>query len=170
MHLIALLRNFTRILPIVLLTLVSCARNQDDSALSQMRVRSMQTHSFVGYSSREVTKEILSVLQDEGYMIKSVSSELGLLTAELDTNIEKFSSKFWSSVFKGKQARWKKHSLLEMTSNISEEGENTKVRINYLVRVYDNLGRIVDVHQIFDERAYQEFYIKVQKGLFSKQR
>ncbi len=111
---------------------------------------------------------MLAVLQDEGYMVKNVSGDLGLVTAERNTHIEKFGSKFWAYVFSGKRARWKKHSLIEITSNVTEDHANTKLRINFLVRVYDNLGRVVDVHQILDEEPYTEFFNKVQKGLLSK--
>ncbi|NGX38916.1 MAG: hypothetical protein KR126chlam1_00232 [Chlamydiae bacterium] len=145
----------------------SCVRKQDDPAIVQARIRSMQTHTFVGHDGKKVIKEILAILQDEGYMIKNVSSDFGLLTAELDTNIEKFSSKFWAYLFSGKRARWKKHSVLEMTSNVTEEGNKTKVRINFLMRIYDNLGRVVDVHQIMNEEAYQDIFVRIQRGLLS---
>lgn len=128
----------------------------------------MQTHTFVGHNAKTVLKEIISVLQDEGFMVKNINGEIGVLTAERDTNIEKFSSKFWAYIFSGKTARWKKQSVVELTTNITEEGEKTRVRINFLVRVFDNLGRVVDVHQVFEEEAYMDFFNKVQKGLLCK--
>lgn len=126
----------------------------------------MQTRTFVGHDAKSVSKEMLCVLQDEGYMVKNVSNELGVITAEKDFNIEKVSSKFFAYLFSGKQARWKKHTTIEMTSNIYEEKGNTKVRINFLVRIYDNLGRVVDVHQVLDDETYLEFFNQIQKGLF----
>lgn len=148
-----------------LLLLSSCGRQMEDPVVAQMRVRAMQTRTFVGHDAKIVTKEMLAVLQDQGYMVKSVSNDLGVVTAELDTNIESFSSKFWAYIFSGKGARWKKHSVVEITTNISEDKGNTKIRINYLVRVFDNLGRVVDVHQILDDEAYLDFFNKIQKGL-----
>lgn len=150
----------------LILLLFGCGRRGEDSYVAQARVRAMQTKTFVGYTSQQVTKEIIAVLQDEGYMIKNVSHDLGLLTAERDTSVEKFSKKFFALVFRGKQARWKKHSLIEMTTNVSETDGKTKARINFLVRVYDNLGRVVDVHQLLEEGPYADFFNRVQKGLF----
>ena len=72
----------------------------------------MQTRSFVGYDAKTVIKEVIAVLQDEGYIVKNINTEVGLLTAECDLDIEKFSSKFWATIFSGKRARWKKHSLI----------------------------------------------------------
>jgi len=132
-----------------------------------MRLRKMQTRTYVGTTARSVAKELLAILQDEGFMVKNVNAELGLITAERDNNIEKFASKFWAYVFSGKQATWKKHSLVEITSNITEEKGNTKVRINLLLRVFDNFGRIVDVEQVLEEEAYVDFFNKVQRGLVS---
>lgn len=128
----------------------------------------MQTKTFVGYDAKTVTKEIISVLQDEGFMLKNLSGDLGVITAERDSNIEKFGSKFWAYVFSGKRARWKKQSVIEVTMNITEEQGKTKVRINYLVRILDNLGRLVDVHQVYDEPIYTDFFNKVQRGLLIK--
>lgn len=130
-----------------------------------MRLRKMQTRTFVGATPKAVAKELLAILQDEGFMVKNVNAELGLITAERDTNVEKFSSKFWAYILSGRQATWKKHSLVEITSNITEEKGKTKIRINLLLREFDNHGRIVDVHQVLEEEAYVDFFEKVQNGL-----
>jgi len=127
----------------------------------------MQTRTYVGSNSKEVAKELLAILQDEGFMVKNVNAELGLITAERDSDIEKFRSKFWAHVFSGKQATWKKHSLVEITSNITEDKGNTKIRVNLMIRVFDNLGRVIDVHQVLDEKVYIDFFNKVQRGLVS---
>lgn len=153
---------------ILLLLFVSCARHTEDPLVAQMQLRKMQTRTYVGTSSKAVAKELLAVLQDEGFMVKNVNAELGLITAERDTNIEKLSSKFWAYVFSGKQASWKKHSLIEITSNITEEKGKTKIRINLLLREFDNFGRIIDVHQVLEEEAYEGFFNKMQRGLISK--
>lgn len=154
-----------RYLVFLVLIFSSCARNTEDPLVAQMRLRKMQTRTYVGATAKSVAKELLAIMQDEGFMVKNVNAELGLITAERDTNIEKFSSKFWAYVFSGKQATWKKHSLIEITSNITEEKGNTKVRINLLLRVFDNFGRIVDVEQVLEEEAYVDFFNKVQRGL-----
>lgn len=133
--------------------------------MTQLRVRNMQTRTFVGFDLKAITKEMIAVLQDEGYIVKNVNTELGLLTAELNTNIEKFASKFFAYLFSGRQASWRKHSLVEMTSNIYEEKGSAKIRVNFLLRIFDNNGHVVDVYPILDEEAYLDFFNKVQKGL-----
>jgi len=159
----------SKIIPILLLLLASCTHHAENQAVAQMRVRGMQTRSFIGIEGKTVMKEVIAVLQDEGYIVKNVSHDLGLLTAELDTNIEKFASKFFAYLFSGRSARWKHRSVVEMTSNVTEEEGKSKLRINFAVRVFDNTGRVVDLHQIHDKDAYQEFFNKVQRGLIHTQ-
>lgn len=143
----------------------SCARHQEDPLIAQMQMRNMQTRTFVGETPKRVSKEVIAVLQDEGFMIKNISSDLGLITAERNINIEKFSSKFWAYIFSGKQASWKKHSLIEMTTNVIEEEGKTKIRVNYLIRIFDNLGHVIDIKQVDHEEPYIDFFTKIQNGL-----
>lgn len=134
-----------------------------------MKLRKMQSRTYLGCDSRVIAKEVIQLLQDEGYMVKNVNTDIGLITAELNTNIETFGSKFWAVVFRGKRARWKKHSVVEITANISEGSNQSKIRVNYLLRIYDNLGRVVDVHQILDDEVYDDFFDRIQKGLLATQ-
>lgn len=127
----------------------------------------MQTRTYVGYSPKKVLKEALAILQDEGYMIKSVNAELGIITAELSTNIEKFVSKFFAYLFSGKRARWKKQSVLELTMNVTEEKDKTKLRMNFQLQLLDNLGRVLDIHPILEEKVYEDFFSRIQKGLLT---
>ena len=150
-----------------LLCLSACARKVENPTIVQMRVRTMQTRTFAGADLKKVMKETIAVLQDEGFMIKTANTDIGLLTAERDIDIEKFSSKFWAYFFSGKRATWKKHSTVEITTNIMEDKGGTKIRINFLVRVFDNLGRVLDVHQVMEEEAYQDFFNKIQKGIIA---
>ena len=129
----------------------------------------MQTRTYVGHDGRSVSNEVIQILQDEGYMVKNVSTDIGLITAELDTNIEKFGSKFWAVIFSGRNARWKKHSVIEMTANITEAESQSKIRVNYLVRVFDNLGRVIDVHQVLEDEIYIDFFNRIQRGLLKRE-
>lgn len=155
------------VLLFMLFLLASCAR-QEDPLVAQIRLRKMQSRTYVGHNAKGLIKEVMAILQDEGYMVKNVSTDIGLITAECDTNIEKFSSKFWAYLFSGRKARWKKHSVVELTANITEEENQSKIRVNYLVRVFDNRGRVVDVHQVLEDEVYLAFFNKIQRGLLKQ--
>ncbi|MCK4787707.1 MAG: hypothetical protein KAV87_28390 [Desulfobacteraceae bacterium] len=66
----------------------------------------------------------------------------------------------------GIHARWKKAAQIECSANISEFGEETRVRVNFQRKVLDNRGGIVELTQIGDEQFYQDFFAKVAKGIF----
>lgn len=154
---------------LILLLICSCSHSNDDPLVAQMHMRNMQTRVYVNSSTKTVVKEIINLLQDEGYIVKNVNMELGLVSAERNMDIEKFSSKFWAYIFSGKNASWKKYSIVEMTTNISEHHNQSKVRVNFLLKIYDNHGRQQEVHPINDEVHYQKFFSKLQRGLLSHQ-
>lgn len=149
----------------LLLLIAACTRQVEDPAIVQAKTRQIQTRSFVGRDAKTVMKEMVAILQDQGYSVKNVNSEIGILTAERNVDIERFSSKFFAVLFSGSSARWRKHSLVEMTSNLSDQEGRTQVRITFLVRVFDNLGRVLEVKQVVDEEHYEAFFAELQKGL-----
>lgn len=141
---------------------------QPDPKVVQMQKRIMQTRTYVNCDAKKVMKEVLAVLQDEGYMVKNISHDLGVITAERNFNIEKFGSKFWAYITPGK-SRWKKHTVIELTTHISEKENRVDLRVNFLVRIFDNYGRVVDVYPVLEERAYKDFFNKMQAGILAIQ-
>jgi hypothetical protein len=61
---------------------------------------------------------------------------------------------------------FEKSAITEASANISEFGEQTKVRINFRVKVLDNKGATAEVKQIDDPKYYQYFFSKVNKSVF----
>ncbi len=59
----------------------------------------------------------------------------------------------------------KKASVIECTANVSEYGNQVRVRVNFQVKVLDNKGGIREVKQI-EEKYYQDLFSKVDKGIF----
>ena len=66
----------------------------------------------------------------------------------------------------GQQSSWNKNVVIEVSANVTQFGNDTKVRVNFQRKMFDNLGRVVKVAQIYDPDCYQEFFSKVHKGLF----
>jgi hypothetical protein len=134
---------------------------------SQLQIREYQTRSYDINDTKTVMKAMLNVLQDDGFIVKNAVMELGLLSAEKSVDIEDKSEAFWAKFWAGKyQAIYKKASIIECTGNVSEYGKQTRVRINFQIKVFDNKGGILEVKQIDDEKYYQEFFSKVDKGIF----
>lgn len=111
-------------------------------------------------------KAVINALQDDGFIIKAADKELGFITASKEVDVQDSSEVFWSQLLQGAQGRYRKNSIVEASSNISEFGKETKVRIVFQVKVIDNFGAPVDAKQIEDPVLYQEFFTKVDKSVF----
>ena len=56
-------------------------------------------------------------------------------------------------------------ATLDATANVSTHGDRVRVRINFQRRLIDVRG-VVTVTQVTDAKGYQEFFAKLDKGLF----
>jgi hypothetical protein len=64
------------------------------------------------------------------------------------------------------EQRYNKFKQIEVSVNVSEMGRRSKVRANFQARVLDNVGNPVEVYVIQDPKFYQDFFAKVDKGIF----
>lgn len=143
-----------------------CATTAVTPQMTQLQIREFQTRTYESNDTKMIMKAMLNVLQDDGFIVKNAVMDLGLLSAEKSVDIENPTEAGWAKFWWGKQATFKKASIIECTGNISEFGKQTRVRINFQVKVLDNKGGIVEVKQIEDEKYYQDFFSKVDKGIF----
>jgi hypothetical protein len=138
---------------------------------TQLEIREFQTRTYETNDSRMVMKSLLNVLQDDGYIVKNANAELGLLSAVKEVDVESKGEAFILTLFGGKEARWKKNSIIECSCNVGEFGKLTRVRVNFQLKVMDNKGAVMQVETIEDAKFYQEFFAKVDKGIYiGKQR
>jgi len=64
----------------------------------------------------------------------------------------------WAKLF---MSSWEKNILIELSANVSQVGEQTRVRVNLQRKLYDNRGHVVKVHPIYDSEYYQAFFDKI---------
>jgi hypothetical protein len=138
---------------------------------TQLQIREFQTRSYETNDTKMVMKAMLNVLQDYGFIIKNATLDLGILSAEKSVDIETSSSVYGQNSGKAMldayfESRWKKAAIIECTSNVSEYGKHTRVRVNFQMKIMDNKGGVVEVKQLDDEKYYQEFFSKVDRGIF----
>ncbi|MDF2549405.1 MAG: hypothetical protein K0S07_472 [Chlamydiales bacterium] len=152
---------------LTLLTVVGCAPHDDsEPVLSQMELRQIQTKSFNSVDMKNVMKVMLSVLQDDGYIVKNANLDLGLISATKEMSVESRKEKTLSLMVNGEQARWKKNAQIEVSATVNSFGSDVKVRVNFQKKVIDNIGAPVSVDQVLDPEMYLDFFNKVSKGLF----
>ena len=145
--------------------ITSCA-SSPKTEKTQLQIRSIQTRTYETSESKLVLKAMLNVLQDDGFIVKTAVPELGLLTATKEIDIENASESIPAFLFGGANARWKKNSIIEATCNISDFRNGCKVRVNFTQKILDNLGGILAIRQIYDQKFYQAFFLKVDKSIY----
>ncbi len=150
---------------VVILFISACATTQAPPK-TQLQIREFQTRTYGTNDIKMVMKAMLNVLQDDGFIVKNASVELGLLSATKEVYIENKGEAFVATLLDRKNARWKKNSIIESTANVSEFGKECRVRVNFQLKVMDNRGGVVDIQQIEDQKYYQDFFSKVDKGIF----
>lgn len=152
---------------------------------TQLQVREYQTRTFDTPDTKLVMKAMLNVLQDDGYVVKNAVVELGLITAskELDlapgrggsSGSDIFGGLGGTVIFGGRGGvivgpqsapAYRKTEVREFTGNVSEFGQQTKVRVSLQRKVLDNRGQVVEVEPIDDMEFYQDFFSRMDKGLF----
>ena len=140
--------------------------DEKDKEKSQLEARQIQTRTYDTKDVKMIMKAMLNVLQDDNFIVKQVNLELGFLNATKEADLEDGWERFWAEFWKGKHASWKKNSIIDCTANVSEFGDQMKVRVNFQVKVLDNKGGCILVQQVNHPDYYQRFFSKVDKGIF----
>ena len=143
-----------------------CATTDVNTQKSQLQIREFQTRAYDTNDTKMVMKAMLNVLQDDGYIVKNAVVDMGLLSAEKSVDIQNRGEAFLVQFFGGQNAVYKKASIIECSANVSEYGKECRVRVNFQVKIMDNKGGIMKIEQINDAKYYQDFFSKVDKGIF----
>lgn len=161
--------TFFVLLPLILVSLLLSGCLAPRQEKTQLQIRQFQTRSYDTQDFKLVMKAVMNALQDENFIIKQADLELGFITAQRELDIESMGERFLSGLLAalgGGTAQYKKNSITEATANISEFGNQIRVRVNFQNKIIDNLGKVVKVEQIEDKKFYQEFFSKVDKSIF----
>lgn len=155
---------------VVALLAASCAgQSTPQPEKTQLQIREFQTRTYDVDDELAVLKAVAAVLLDEGFIIKDAETDLGIISAVMEVDIESGGEKFFSILFFGANARWAKNSIIEAAVNVSKFGEQVKVRIVFQVKSMNNKGEVMVVQQVDDQQYYQDFFAKVDKGIFIQQ-
>lgn len=146
---------------------------------TQLQTREFQTRQFDTNNTKLIMKAVVNTLQDDGFVIKNAVVDLGLISATKEIDLASSSNTgssddFWSVFFNSKSKRSKsqkeitynKLKIVEATVNVTEYGKNSKVRANFQAKILDNKGNTVEVFEVDDAKYYQDFFAKVDKGVF----
>ena len=143
--------------------IIGCARPNTTVQKTQLQVREFQTRSFNTKDVRLVMKAMINVLQDEGFIIKTANIELGLLSATKEVEGNRDVMSIGSIVIR--DTGGSNSTITECSANISEYGDQVKVRVNFQKKATSAKG-VREVGSVEDEKYYQSFFAKVDKSIF----
>ncbi len=137
---------------------------------SALEVRALQTYTFDTADTKLVMKAMLNALQDQGYVVRNAVTELGLITAskEIDLAPGRYSEGFaggggfhWPA-----EPTFAKLEVNDFTGNVTELGQQTRIRISFQRKVLDNRGQIIEVQAIDDPVFYRDFFSRIDKSVY----
>ena len=151
---------------------------------TQLEIRQIQTREYETRDMKLVMKALVNVLQDDGFIIRNAVVDLGLVTATKELEVRPVASSGgmlgglffggggypggygggWGAPAPSKPITV--NSIIEASANVSEFGKLVRVRVNFQKKTVDNRGGTVDVRQLEDARFYQDFFSKVDKGIY----
>src|SRR5207245_2737153 len=103
-----------------------------------------------------VMKALLNVLQDEGFVIKTANTDLGLITARKEQSKPPcFLVEACATL-----ETW------DCSVNVSAFGTQTKVRVNVQLAGQTFTGHVLYSSEVDDPVYYRGFFAKVDKGIF----
>lgn len=150
----------------LLVPLSACRTRAPQPQATQLQIREFQTRTYATKDTKMVMKAVLNVLQDDGFIAKNADVDLGLITATKEIDVQDDTEAAWNTLLRGKEARWKKNTIIECSANISDFGDETRVRVNFQAKMMNNRGEVMTVENVTDAAYYQTFFSKVDKGIF----
>ena len=147
------------LLPILFILITGCETTKPKVNLTPLEIQSIQSRSYE-HSKDVVFPSVMSVFQDLGYSINSADINTGLITAESAADSDK-KLKFWLGITKVSQTK--------ANAFIEEIGNETKVRINFVVTKKKSFGygqTDREDEQILTPQPYQNAFEKIENAIF----
>lgn len=141
------------IIPIIIIT--NCA--SAEAKLSPMQKRQI-TSRIYDSDYETVYRATLTVLQDQGYIIKNTDMNSGLIVSEIDRETSKF-SQFLQGIFGDVTDKGTFIEVSCMADKISDN--STELRINIQETKYDAGGSRQEVNRLYDETTYQQIFNEI---------
>ena len=147
------INKFLWIIPIIIQ--VNCA---SETKLSPMQKRHITSRVYDS-DYETVYRATLTVLQDQGYIIKNTDMNSGLIVATVDRESSGL-SQFLQELFT--EHIHDKGTLIEISCMADKISENsTELRINIQETKYASGGFKKDVDRIYDEEVYQQIFNEI---------
>lgn len=151
------MKKFLPIVPFILVItfFVGCAAGPQ---LSQMQIRQITTKMIEG-SYDDVYRATMTILQDQGYVIKNTDMNSGLIVANIDRETSG-GSQFAQALFLGSITD--KNTVIEVSATVNNLNDtNQELRLNIQETNYTGSGGKNSIDQIYDEKVYQDLFNEI---------
>ena len=152
--------NKIKLLTVFLVIVVAGCVVTEVKQLTPLEKQSLQTREYE--ESKEIVfPSVLSVLQDNGYIVKSADKDTGLITAESPTDNTTGFLEIFAGVIANQQTA--------VTAFIETIGPITKVRLNFVVQTSSSseYGQSSKKSEsILDAATYQNVFEQIESAIF----
>lgn len=149
------MKEIKYLLIITIIIITNCA--SAESKLSPMQKRQI-TSRIYDSDYETVYRATLTVLQDQGYIVKNTDMLSGLIVTEIDRETSKL-TQFFQSIFGDVTD---KGTLIEVSCMADKISDNsTELRINIQETKYGADGSKQEVNRLYDEDTYQQLFNEI---------
>ena len=135
---------------------------------TQLQIRALQTREYDAERKADILPVALAVLQDDGYVVQNANMELGLLSAHKqlhEKKVDDTGTAFLKGFFGGGMVSSQKFSTIETNITVTPFGDKLRVRLSARLSALSTTGNM-QYEQVTEPKFYQEFFTKLEKGLF----
>lgn len=166
------MKKILAILLILCCSLPAVAKKRQNEEIitpvTQLEKRQFQTKSYPAKDNILVMKSILNVLQDDGFIVYNVNSLLGYIygVKDFDTSDPNVDISQEFGVTKSRLSyNGVKVATLEVSVNVTQYGEQARVRVNFKRKLLNEYGNAQMIDDIDDTQYYADFYTKVDNAV-----
>jgi len=120
-----------------------------------MQIRNITTRQIEG-NYENIFRATLTILQDNGYIIKNTDMNSGLIVATIDREVTKtsqFFQAFWTGYI------YNKGTFIEISAMVSKISEHiSEIRMNIQETNYGQWGGKQNIKQIYDPEIYEALF------------
>ncbi|MDP2366470.1 MAG: hypothetical protein Q8M94_22175 [Ignavibacteria bacterium] len=117
------------------------------------------TTKMIEGSYENVFRATMTILQDQGYVIKNTDMNSGLIVANIDRE-SSGGSQFAQALLFGKITD--KNTVIEVSATINKLNEqNQELRLNIQETNYSGSGAKQNIKQIYNEQVYQKIFNEI---------
>ena len=136
---------------------------------TQLQHREFQTKAFDTKDAKSMNRIVLSVLQDEGYIVRNINTDIGFFNAEKRIEGKGYEFAIWDLYYPIAMWKWFDRETavsFETTINTIETKAGTKVRATFYMKSLGAQNQIKEEKMVDDEKFYAAFFAKVDKAVF----